>query len=37
MSEVRVTRGVCLGEQAWLELNEFAHACGVEAEFVVTR
>ncbi len=36
MSEVRVTSGVCLGEQAWLELNEFARACGVEAEFVVT-
>jgi chaperone modulatory protein CbpM len=28
--------GVCLGEQAWLELDEFAHACGVEVDFVRT-
>lgn len=26
--------GVCLGDDAWLELEEFAHACGVEAAFV---
>jgi chaperone modulatory protein CbpM len=36
MNEERIASGVCLGEQAWLELAEFARACGVEAEFVVT-
>jgi chaperone modulatory protein CbpM len=36
MNAQRVVSGVCLGEQAWLELDEFAHACGVEAAFVLT-
>jgi chaperone modulatory protein CbpM len=31
-----IVSGVCLGEQAWLELDEFARACGVEREFVRT-
>jgi len=31
-----ILSGVCLGEQGWLELDEFARACGVEAEFVLT-
>jgi len=36
MNTERVASGVCLGEQAWLELDEFARACGVEADFVLT-
>ena len=36
MNSISVASGVCLGEQAWLELDEFARACGVEADFVVT-
>jgi chaperone modulatory protein CbpM len=36
MNAEQVASGVCLGEQAWLELDEFARACGVETEFVLT-
>ena len=28
--------GEWLGHDAWLELDDFAHACGVDAAFVVT-
>jgi chaperone modulatory protein CbpM len=35
MNAERVESGVCLGEQAWLELDEFARACGVDADFVL--
>lgn len=31
-----VASGVCLGDEAWLELDEFAQACGVEVAFVST-
>lgn len=34
MNQDLLARGVCLGEQGWLELDEFARACGVEVEFV---
>ena len=36
MNAELIVSGVCLGEQAWLELAEFARACGVEVEFVRT-
>jgi chaperone modulatory protein CbpM len=36
MNAKLVVSGVCLGEQAWLELDEFARACGVEVGFVRT-
>lgn len=36
MSTDWVASGVSLGEQAWLELDEFARACGVDADFVRT-
>jgi len=36
MNSVPVASGVCLGEEAWLELDEFALACGVEVQFVRT-
>ena len=36
MTSELIARGVCLGEEAWLELDEFARACGVEASFVRT-
>jgi chaperone modulatory protein CbpM len=35
MNAEQVASGVCLGEQAWLELDEFARACGVDADFVL--
>jgi chaperone modulatory protein CbpM len=34
MNTELIVSGVCLGEQAWLELDEFARACGVEVQFV---
>ena len=34
MNAVVVVSGVCLGEEGWLELGEFALACGVEEAFV---
>jgi chaperone modulatory protein CbpM len=34
MTPIVVIRGVCLGEEGWLELDEFARACGVEEAFV---
>lgn len=34
MKETIVLSGACLGEQEWLELEEFARACSVEAAFV---
>jgi chaperone modulatory protein CbpM len=36
MNTETIISGVCLGEQAWLELEEFALACGTEVEFVRT-
>jgi chaperone modulatory protein CbpM len=36
MNAEHIASGTCLGEQAWLELDDFAHACGVETEFVLT-
>jgi chaperone modulatory protein CbpM len=36
MNAITIASGMCLGEQAWLELDEFARACGVGADFVVT-
>jgi len=30
-----VVTGICLDEQAWLELDELAVACGVEAAYIV--
>jgi chaperone modulatory protein CbpM len=29
-----IVSGVCLGEDAWLELDDFAHACGTDAAFI---
>lgn len=34
MNQFVVLSGTCLGEEDWLELDEFARACGVEARFV---
>lgn len=34
MNDTIVLSGACLGEQDWLELEEFARACNVEAAFV---
>jgi chaperone modulatory protein CbpM len=34
MSATVVLSGACLGEQDWLELEEFARACGVPEPFV---
>ena len=34
MNQTVVLSGTCLGEEGWLELEEFARACGVEARFV---
>ena len=34
MPDDLVLSGVCLGDEAWLELDEFARACGVEVAFV---
>jgi len=36
MNTETIISGVCLGEQAWLELEEFALACGTEVGFVRT-
>jgi chaperone modulatory protein CbpM len=36
MNSIAIASGVCLGDEAWLELDELARACGVEAGFVVT-
>lgn len=34
MNSVVIVSGVCLGDEGWLELGEFAQACGVEEAFV---
>ena len=34
MSPTMIASGVCLGDEDWLELAEFARACAVDAEFV---
>jgi chaperone modulatory protein CbpM len=34
MNQIVVLSGTCLGEEGWLELEDFARACGVEARFV---
>jgi len=34
MGQAIVVASVCLGEDAWLALDEFARACGVEQSFV---
>jgi len=34
MKPTVIVSGVCLGDDGWLELGEFAHACGVEEAFV---
>ncbi len=34
MNSVLIVSGVCLGEEGWLELGEFALACGVDEAFV---
>lgn len=34
MNQIVVLSGTCLGEQDWLELDDFARACGVEVRFV---
>jgi chaperone modulatory protein CbpM len=34
MTTIVALSGTCLGEQDWLELEDFARACGVEAQFV---
>lgn len=36
MTDRPTVSGVCLGEQAWLELDEFAVACGTEVSFIHT-
>lgn len=36
MNADAIASGVCLGDEAWLELDEFARACGVEVAFVCT-
>ena len=34
MKPALIVSGVCLGDEGWLELGEFALACGVEEAFV---
>jgi len=34
MNSDPIASGVCLGEQAWLELEEFSRACGVATDYV---
>ena len=34
MNTATILAGACLGEQDWLEMEEFARACGVETAFV---
>lgn len=34
MTQTTIVAGVCLGEDGWLELEEFARACGADAQFV---
>lgn len=36
MKSEQMASGVCLGEEAWLELDEFARACGVDTAYVCT-
>lgn len=31
-----IATGVCLGDEAWLDLDALAGACGVRSEFVLT-
>lgn len=33
-SETWIATGVCLGDDAWLEIDEFARACQVERAFI---
>ncbi|MFN7571987.1 MAG: chaperone modulator CbpM [Betaproteobacteria bacterium] len=34
MTQTTIVAGVCLGEDGWLELEEFARACGADTQFV---
>lgn len=36
MNSITVVTGTCLGEETWLELEEFAVACGTEVDFIRT-
>ena len=36
MNQTVIVSGVCLGEQAWLELDDFARACETHVDFIRT-
>ena len=36
MQQITIVSGVRLGEDAWLELDAFAQACGTEVPFICT-
>lgn len=36
MTETTIAVGVCLGEDAWLEMEDFARACGARIDFIRT-
>jgi chaperone modulatory protein CbpM len=34
MTRISIHTGVCLGDEAWLDLDEFARACGTGTDFI---